>query len=199
MKKLIIATAILLVGLQVEARGKIGINHNKAIDKTVISIINTNMQYDNLEVTDAQSGQVLLNKNINHKAGIVEVIDEASFGASTYKVTLENNEGTYTKEITMAGDNVINNEVNIEGDENDIMKFFLQDDNNTLLISHYNNDKNSLIMEITNMDNNKVTEVDYVGKRKAFSNKYDISGLKSGNYKVALYSGQTAYYYNFSL
>ena len=199
MKKLILGVVVLLIALNIQANGKIEVSYNKQINKHVISVINTNMQYDNLVVKKTNSGKVVLTKKIDHLHSFQEAVNHSSFGSESYIIELKGENDVLSKEVTIANGNIIHFEKYIDDENSNDMKFFIIDEGNTLLISFINPDSESLNMEIIDADSNKNVKKDYIGSQDFYSGKFNIAELKSGvNYKAALYAGNTAYYYEFT-
>ncbi|TLX72629.1 hypothetical protein E9993_17485 [Labilibacter sediminis] len=199
MKKLMLGVVALLIALSAQANGKIEVSYNKQIDKQVISVINTDMQYEEMVITNMNSGKIVLTRKIAELPSFHEAVKHSSFGTESYVIEIKGKNDVVSKKVTIANGNIIHHETNVNTDHSNDMKFFVLDEGNTLLISFINKNSETLNMEIVDVDAEKRVKKSYIGSKAAYSGKFNIAKLKSGtNYRAALYAGNTAYYYEFT-
>jgi len=197
MKKYLVGMLVFALGMQLKASDNVKVFNNNRFNEPVVSAINTGNEFDYLVVMDASTNQVMMEKDIKNQVEIHQRLDFVEGGAKNYTVGLVNKEGDMSTELEVVNNNVIQYRKAINDDVANKVKMFVMEDEN-LLVSYINGDENSLYLVIEDMDTNKRIIEKSVGDDKLFSRKQTIVRLKEGNnYRATLYSGQTAYYFDF--
>ena len=197
MKKYLIGMLVFALGMQMKASDNVKVFNNKRFNEPVVSAINTDNQFDYLVIKDASTDKVMIEKDIKNQVRIHHRLDFVEGGAKNYKVGLVNKNGDMSTELEVVNNNVIQYRAEVNEEiANEVKMFVLEGE--TLLVSHINGAENPLYLVIENMDTNKRIVEKSVGSDKLFSRKQNIVRLKNGSkYRATLYSGQTAYYFDF--
>nr|WP_321453777.1 hypothetical protein [uncultured Carboxylicivirga sp.] len=197
MKKYLFGLIVLAFAMQLKATDKVKVFNIQKFNEPVLSVINTEKQFDYLVIKETKTNKVLLEKNVSKKLNIHERLDFVEGGAKNYTVELVSKTNHEKSEYEVVNNFVIQNIVEMSDNGTEDTKMFVLDDE-TLLVSHINGDRNPLCLVIEDVDTNKRLVERTVGKDRLFSRKQDIVRLKKGNsYRATLYSGDTAYVFNF--
>lgn len=199
MKKLVISSLALFSIIYVNASEKIKVFTNQYKNAPVISIIDGNNTYNQLLIRDAQTNKVITQTDISDLSSHHEKMDLPT-GINTYTVEMVGEDKVLSKSVTIMNNKVIHDHVKVDESGFDNIKFFILDDGTSLLMSHHTITESEMNLVIVNLENQKQIEYTSLGERNLVSHQTDIDYLKKGTkYRATLYSGHTAYYYDFVL
>lgn len=203
MKNLFIIAAIAVFGLSASANtgsgNKVMVYHNNVDDKYVVSMMNDDTAFQSLEVKDSYTGEVLLSESVEGKDFVQEKVDFNTTGTKVYTVELDSKGDKYEETLVFIDGKHMQNVVNMNKENPDNTKIFMGKNNDELTLSHFNPEREAVEMRIIDSETSREIENQYLGSKKANTNKIDISYLNKGNdYTVAVKEGNTVYYYEFT-
>jgi lipocalin len=190
-----------LVSIAAQGResGLIEIFNYAQKEQSIISIINTGYNYNEVKLVCNTTGESLIKESLEDKPTYQTLIDLKTFNDGNYTVQLEGN-GTNVQKTF----NVQHGELRDANLAKDIfeatanMKFFLDDNNDNLIVSFINPHQEQLKVKIINLDKNKVVEQINGSNTFAYSDVIDLGYLRKGNYRATLVSGNTSYHFDFT-
>ncbi|WP_068472890.1 hypothetical protein [Saccharicrinis aurantiacus] len=199
MKNFLAIAAMVVFGFSSQAGNKVMVYHNQVDDKYVVSVWNDDAKYQSLEIKDSYTGGVILSESMEGKDFVQEQVSIDPWGASVYKVELDSDGEAYEETLVFIDGQHMHNIINIEKDQPENSKVFMEENNDNLVVSHFNPKKETLELRIYDGNTKKAVEEEYIGDKKTYTNKVDISELKEGNdYTLALKEGDTVYLYQFT-
>ncbi|TRX66128.1 hypothetical protein [Carboxylicivirga sp. M1479] len=198
MKNLAIITIALLATVYTNATEKIKVYSNPYGEAPVVSILDGRNSYDQLIVKDVASNKVISETDISGISSYQERLDLPSMGINTYTVELRGEDKVLSETITVMNNKVIHDEIMIDENGFDNMKFFVVENGSSLIMSHHTDGAKEMNLVIVDREKQKKVESTYLGNTTVTSYKTDISNLKKEtSYRATLYSGSTAYHFDF--
>ncbi|MCU4154672.1 hypothetical protein J1N10_01715 [Carboxylicivirga sp. A043] len=181
-------------------RGVIKINKYHNSDLSIISIINCGDASNHLQVINNNTGESVYYESLNTKQTYQKVFDPNQLDNGDYTVLLKGNDYEIQKDFNVQYGRLKDSDVvkDIYTDTRQ-MKFYIDPNNETLTMGFINADQNDMEFQLVHLDRNKLVENMKVGNKIGYSNKYELSGLRSGQYRATLIAGNTHYHYDFTL
>lgn len=200
-QSIFVALGILVsISVQGGERGLIEVNNHSISGQTIISVINTGLNYNSVKLVCTQTGESFIQESIDNTANFQKLIDLNELNDGDYTVQLEGNDGAIEKKFNVQYGQLRNMDIAediFESTPN--MKFFLDDKKENLTVGYVNPNQNNLTIKIVNLDKNRVIERIYENGNIGYSNIINIEHLRKGNYRTTLISGNTSYHFDFTI
>lgn len=197
MKKILMAAVLVLAAVQMRAGDAIKVFNNQMFNAPIISVINTNSHYDYLVVKEANRNSELMRMKIDDKVDLHEKMPYAKNGE--YTIELIKGDEIISENVEVVNNRVILNEVEVDHQGFDNIKFFVLDDNKTLLTSYHTQFETELAYSIKEAGSTEYVKPKLLGETKVLTSKKSIAKLEEGKtYVATLYAGDTAYKYEFT-
>ncbi|MCT4589055.1 MAG: hypothetical protein N4A71_14630 [Carboxylicivirga sp.] len=198
-KNVLVAVGILVSvsSAQASEGGLIEVNNHSTSGHSIISVINKDFNYSNMNLFCNTSGESFLRESISAKPSIQKLVDLNELDNGNYTIELSGKNGSVQKEFK-----VQYGQIHIEANEDVFeearnMKFLFDEEKNNLIVSYINPNKNDLTIKLENTDWNEDFEVIEAGNKLGYSGVFNLNKLRKGNYRATLISGDRSYHYDF--
>ena len=200
--KSMLLTLVVLLGISAQAseKGLIEVNNHVNPKYTVISVINNDYSFDNIEIQCNNTGKTLMSESIKEEVSYQKLINLKNVSNGRYTVSLSGNTESIVKEYDVLNGKLFNRESAQDiYEDTKQTRFFMDENNKNLTVSHINADKEQLIFVVTNLENQKNIEYIEEGRQLGYSNIYNTEYLRKGTYRATLISGDIFYHYDFEV
>jgi len=200
--KSMLLTLVVLLGISAQAseKGLIEVNNHVNPKYTVISVINNDYSFDNIEIQCNYTGKTLMSESIKEEVSYQKLINLKNISNGRYTVSLSGNTESIVKEYDVLNGKLFNRESAQDiYEDTKQTRFFMDENNENLTVSHINADKEQLIFVVTNLENQKNIEYIEEGRQLGYSNIYNTEYLRKGTYRATLISGDIFYHYDFEV